>query len=116
MLDMPRGRPPLPPEARKPRVSGKVRPPTPEEAARQRELVERLAAEVGEEMWQRGLAARASAPRAMLARIIGHRTGETLRLATLPHDAPLARYVRPETLASWEQAVQAWVAAKPAQG
>ena len=116
---MPRGRPPLPPDQRKRRVSGKARPPTAEEAAAQQRLLTDLRAVVGEELWRRGETARKSSTWAQLAAVLGHSGPETVRRASLAPASPggpptQARYVQPATLARWERQVRAWIAGEAA--
>lgn len=107
---MPRGRPPLPPDQRKRRVSGKARPPTAEEAVEQQRLLTELRTVVGEELWHRGETARVPASWAQLAAVLDHRGPETVRRASLAPSEAAARYVQPTTLARWERQVRAWVA------
>jgi len=114
-MDMPRGRPSLPLDQRKPRASGKTRPPTMEEAAEQQRLLTDLRAVVGEELWRRGETARKPSTWAQLAAVLGHSGPETVRRASLAPAAPgepptQARYVQPATLARWERQVRACVA------
>ena len=112
-MPVPPGRPPLPPELRKPRTSGKVRQPTAEEAADQQARLAALAERVGHERWRRGEAAREPATWAQLAAVLGHATGDTMRRAALPVEHPRSQFVRPETLVEWEKRVAAWTIDRP---
>jgi len=100
------GRPPLAPELRKPRVSGKPRAPTEGESAHQRALLRSLAEELGEALWRAGETPREAAPWARLGALAGHASGDTVRRASLPPSSPRAIYVRPETLAAWAAAIR----------
>lgn len=100
---MPRGRPPLPPDQRRPRRSGpRGAPvtPSPEEQATQRERLHALRAQLGGPLGPCSVAA--------LARVLSVAPS---RLARLGASEPLAvERCRPATLLGYEQAVSRFLA------
>ncbi len=103
---MPRGRPPLRPDQRRPRRSGPsgvARAATPDEAAAQIAALGELRALVGAELYERRLAGPEPCAWPVLSEIVGVSASRLSRVAR--GDVP----ARPETLARWKRAVLVWM-------